>query len=213
MSFLLGVNGKVSPIVGESELSAAISATPGSAPLKLHVRVAHRHGAVTTERRALIPALAAVFTLDGSSQIGTVVQRVIQNFCLSLPLSNPKVSPVTDYFSSPEWALRSAWSPVGAPDLSRSFLPCRQMLEMFKDRDREPLQPLLPWSGEFAGKYLTHCVQLYRLSSTPELKTQIEQCLTILKSYQMESGYIGPFPSAFVFKQGAPNCPTPWDAW
>src|SRR5262245_42572298 len=33
------------------------------------------------------------------------------------------------------------------------------MLEMFRDRDREPLRNLEPWAGEFAGKYLLGAVQ------------------------------------------------------
>ena len=32
------------------------------------------------------------------------------------------------------------------------------ILEMFADRDKQPPRDLLPWSGEFAGKYLTGAV-------------------------------------------------------
>ena len=38
------------------------------------------------------------------------------------------------------------------------------MLEMFRNRDRQPYQQQMPWAGEFAGKYLTHAVQIYRLT-------------------------------------------------
>jgi len=36
------------------------------------------------------------------------------------------------------------------------------MLEMFRDRDREPARDLVPWAGResFAGKYLTSAVRL-----------------------------------------------------
>ena len=87
------------------------------------------------------------------------------------------------------------------------------MLEMFKDRNRMPYQPLLPWSGEFVGKYLTHCVQLYRLTGNTALSVQIDSVLTTLRAYQAENGYMGPFPTPFEFKQGSPNCQTPWDTW
>ena len=34
------------------------------------------------------------------------------------------------------------------------------MLEMFRDRDRKPCADMVPWAGEFAGKYLTRAVQI-----------------------------------------------------
>lgn len=52
-------------------------------------------------------------------------------------------------------------------------------------------QTLLPWSGEFAGKYLTHCVQLFRLTGDAELKTQIIKSFQLLQEYQAENGYMG----------------------
>ena len=43
------------------------------------------------------------------------------------------------------------------------------MLQMFRDRDRQPRRTLLPWSGEFPGKYLLSAVQGYRLTRDPRL--------------------------------------------
>ena len=37
------------------------------------------------------------------------------------------------------------------------------MLEIFRDRDRQPLRDMVPWAGEFAGKYLTSAVQILLL--------------------------------------------------
>ncbi len=37
------------------------------------------------------------------------------------------------------------------------------MLQMFHDRDRKPPRDLLPWSGEFAGKYLISLVHSLRV--------------------------------------------------
>ena len=38
------------------------------------------------------------------------------------------------------------------------------MLEMFRDRDRRPLREMVPWAGEFAGKYLTSAVEVWRVT-------------------------------------------------
>jgi hypothetical protein len=43
------------------------------------------------------------------------------------------------------------------------------MLEMFRQRDRKHSHDLVPWAGEFAGKYLTHAVQVWRLTRDAEM--------------------------------------------
>ena len=35
------------------------------------------------------------------------------------------------------------------------------ILDMFRDRELKPYRDLLPWSGEFAGKYLTSAYYVY----------------------------------------------------
>ena len=44
------------------------------------------------------------------------------------------------------------------------------MLEMFRDRDASPLREMVPWAGEFAGKYLTAAVQVVRVTGDAALK-------------------------------------------
>ena len=54
------------------------------------------------------------------------------------------------------------------------FLPAPKanpiMLDMFRQREQQRRYKLMPWSGEFAGKYLTAAVQVLRLTNDKELK-------------------------------------------
>ena len=83
------------------------------------------------------------------------------------------------------------------------------ILEMFADRDKQPPRNLLPWSGEFAGKYLTGGIQIYRLTQDPALKTCLEQFVSKLVRLQADDGYLGPFPpdNRLEGRNGT------WDAW
>jgi hypothetical protein len=97
------------------------------------------------------------------------------------------------------------------------------MLEMFRDRDRLPLRSMVPWAGEFAGKYLTHSVQIYRLTHDAELGAQIKRFVDELISLQADDGYLGPWPKGYELTGTAPNGDRPtdetntegwrWDKW
>jgi DUF1680 family protein len=67
------------------------------------------------------------------------------------------------------------------------------MLEMFRQRDRKPVPQLVPWAGEFVGKYLISAVQALRLSADPRLEPYIAQVVADLIATQAEDGYLGPF--------------------
>jgi DUF1680 family protein len=91
------------------------------------------------------------------------------------------------------------------------------MLAMYLDRDRRPYRDLLPWSGEFAGKYLTGAAGVLRLTGDPELKKHLERFVRDLVACQDADGYLGPFPRDSRLTGRAPNVgakggPT-WDAW
>ncbi|MGI6496033.1 MAG: beta-L-arabinofuranosidase domain-containing protein [Kiritimatiellia bacterium] len=93
------------------------------------------------------------------------------------------------------------------------------MLEMFRQRDRKPSHDMVPWAGEFAGKYLTHAVQVWRLTRDAGLGKHIRRFVAELVSLQADDGYLGPWPKDFRLRKGAPNCQRfnpqvePWDAW
>ena len=87
------------------------------------------------------------------------------------------------------------------------------MLEMFRFRDRRPLRNMVPWAGEFAGKYLTAAVQVWRATGNDRLRGQIEWFVKELTSLQAEDGYLGPWPADSRLTGRAPNCDCTWDAW
>ena len=67
------------------------------------------------------------------------------------------------------------------------------MLEMFRKRDREPVPDLVPWAGEFVGKYLISAIQARRMTDHPELETLLREIIPELIRTQAEEGYLGPF--------------------
>lgn len=68
------------------------------------------------------------------------------------------------------------------------------LLEMFARRDSTPPLHLLPWSGEFVGKYLISGVMALQMSDDPRLEKTLKQVVQGLIDLQTEDGYMGPFP-------------------
>ena len=91
------------------------------------------------------------------------------------------------------------------------------MLEIFRDRDRQPLRDMVPWAGEFAGKYLTSAVQILRLTQDSNLKTFTRNFVNQLVRLQDADGYLGPWPQGSRLTGEAPNVGgkggNTWDAW
>jgi len=67
------------------------------------------------------------------------------------------------------------------------------LVEMFYDRDRTPGRNLLPWSGEFIGKYLCASILSYRILRDPRQKANIDRFLRAFFDSQGADGYLGPF--------------------
>ena len=80
------------------------------------------------------------------------------------------------------------------------------MLEMFRLRDRDPVPQLVPWAGEFVGKYLISAVQALRMSDDPRLRRQVADVVKEFISTQAEDGYLGPFPTKERLLKN-------WDLW
>ncbi len=83
------------------------------------------------------------------------------------------------------------------------------MLDMFKDsvREHEPFASPEGWAGEFAGKYLTHAAQMYKLTHDEKLYRHIRDFVGRLVALQADDGYFGPWPKKIRWKPG------PWDTW
>ena len=80
------------------------------------------------------------------------------------------------------------------------------MLEMFRVRDRQPVPQLVPWAGEFVGKYLISAVQALRMTDDPRLREQVSNVVADLIATQAEDGYLGPFPKNIRLLKN-------WDLW
>lgn len=92
-----------------------------------------------------------------------------------------------------------------------------QMLGMLEDQDRKPPLDYLPWSGEFAGKHLTACVEVLQVRSDPALLEYTRDLATELQQRQLPNGYLGPFPTEHQLTGWAPNIGLKggetWDMW
>ncbi len=80
------------------------------------------------------------------------------------------------------------------------------MLEMFRVRDRKPEPQIVPWAGEFAGKYLISAIQALRMTERPDLESHVRRFVDDLVATQAEDGYLGPFPKRDRLRGN-------WDLW
>ncbi len=94
------------------------------------------------------------------------------------------------------------------------------ILDMLKYPDKLPNRRLLPWSGEFAGKYVTCSVLLYRLTKNQKLYTYLKSFIAELISLQKENGYMGCWPTNCQLsgrsareKIGDQDPYNTWDGW
>ncbi|QEG33936.1 beta-L-arabinofuranosidase domain-containing protein [Bythopirellula goksoeyrii] len=87
------------------------------------------------------------------------------------------------------------------------------ILEMFDDRDVKPYRDLLPWSGEFAGKYLTSLVEVLPISESDQLESLGADFVSQLVAKQAKDGYLGPFPKLSRLTGTNASGGKTWDAW
>lgn len=87
------------------------------------------------------------------------------------------------------------------------------LVQMFYDRDRQPSRKLLPWSGEFVGKYLCASILSYRILRAPRQKAMIQSVVQSLIASQGSDGYLGPFDRATRLTGRLPEFDCAWDMW
>lgn len=87
------------------------------------------------------------------------------------------------------------------------------MIEMFRDRDAAPMRQMVPWAGEFAGKYLTGAVQVLRTTGDPALKVWLKKFVGILVRLQDKDGYLGPWPKSRRLTNRDATDGHTWDTW
>lgn len=87
------------------------------------------------------------------------------------------------------------------------------MLEMFRDRDAAPLRQMVPWAGEFAGKYLTAAVQVLRITGDKRLKAWLHDFVGMLVGLQDKDGYLGPWSKKHRLKNTNSEGAGTWDTW
>ncbi len=80
------------------------------------------------------------------------------------------------------------------------------LLGMFEVRDRHPVPALVPWAGEFVGKYLLASIQALRMTDDPRLRLQVSNVVAAFITTQAEDGYLGPFPKDIRLLKN-------WDLW
>jgi DUF1680 family protein len=80
------------------------------------------------------------------------------------------------------------------------------LLDMFRVRDRQPRPELVPWAGEFVGKYLLSAVQAQRMVRSDALDKTVREVVDQLIASQADDGYLGPFTKSERLLAN-------WDLW
>lgn len=91
------------------------------------------------------------------------------------------------------------------------------ILDMFHERDLKPYRDLLPWSGEFAGKYMIGAYYIYKLTLNKKLYLYMQKFIDELITCIAEDGYIGCFQKEChltgAYSQTPESSGSTWDAW
>lgn len=91
------------------------------------------------------------------------------------------------------------------------------ILDMFRDRELLPYRDLLPWSGEFAGKYITGAYYIYQITRDELLFRYITGFIDEMLTYQDDNGYLGCYRKdcqlTGAYSQNPQETGVTWDSW
>lgn len=86
------------------------------------------------------------------------------------------------------------------------------MVQMYFRRN-QPHQALVPWYGEFSGKYLTSAALSYQMQPNDALKAAGDYVVSQLAQAQDEDGYLGVWPDSQKLAGKTQHGDKTWDAW
>ena len=173
---------------------------------------------LTTRRLFLIRTLlGTAFASTAPALMEAAQTKVAPTELPAKSFLNPKCSRITGTRFELGGPMGEYLSAVTEQWLKVAPLSNPAMLEMFRDRDRRPLREMVPWAGEFAGKYLTSAVEVWRVTGDKALRQSIADSVSRLIKLQAEDGYLGPWPKESRLTGRAPNIGSSggetWDAW
>jgi DUF1680 family protein len=150
---------------------------------------------------ALLCAVAIIFCATGMGRAAPKSARIAEAYACPPVLEEPRAPQFTfrDRIGERVKANQDNWL-IPAPAANPA------MIEMFVDRDRLPHRDLLPWSGEFFGKYLTAGSLNLRITQARQLKSTLASLVDAFTRTQSPAGYSGPFPKEQRLQVG-------WDVW
>jgi uncharacterized protein len=169
---------------------------------------------VDTEALSLPPACRLEHSLPSQPGITNHVPLIVI-LCLGFATAQKVGAEERPQLESPKVAEYCVRGPLGdriSANTRNWLMPAPgsnpAMLQMFRDRDRTPRRELVPWAGEFAGKYLISAVQALRLTGDKQLEAHLRRFVADLIATQDRDGYLGPFArDARMTGKGL------WDLW
>lgn len=87
------------------------------------------------------------------------------------------------------------------------------MLEQYFQRNDPRTEDLVPWYGEFSGKYLTSAALSYRMKPSEALRKAAEYVVHQLALAQAPDGYLGVWPDDQKLQGKNASGSKTWDAW